>query len=64
MERHFKYGVELIHYDIVLNAVASYLTKILPDKLTPEDNAAWRRTLDVIKHVAVREYDKAGIKPK
>jgi hypothetical protein len=55
--------VELVHYDIVLGAVATYLETIL-DKLTAEDKAAWKRVLDVIKHIAVGEYEKAGIKPK
>lgn len=59
VERHFKYGVQLVHYDIVLGAIHTFLGTFMGGKCKAEDAAAWGRVLNVIKLVAKREYGKA-----
>jgi hemoglobin-like flavoprotein len=58
VERHLKYGVELVHYDIVLETMKSVLGTLLGTALTPDDAAAWSRVIDIIKVVA-RHFYKA-----
>jgi hemoglobin-like flavoprotein len=58
VERHLKYGVELVHYDIVLDTMKSVLGTVLGTAQTPEDAAAWSRVINIIKVVA-RHFYKA-----
>ncbi len=53
IERHFQYGVELVHYDVVLGAIAVFLGSLLGnEKLTAADREAWQKVLNIIKLVA------------
>ena len=58
MQRYSKYGVELVHYDIMLNGMASFVSSMMPEgrTLTPQDLAAWKRVLGLIKAAAKRGY--------
>jgi hemoglobin-like flavoprotein len=56
VERHLKYGVELVHYDIVLDTMKGVLSTVLGTALTPDDAAAWSRVINIIKVVAQQFY--------
>ncbi|KAI3435713.1 hypothetical protein D9Q98_001771 [Chlorella vulgaris] len=57
IERHVKYGVVLMHYDVVLGTIAAFVQSVLPKKrLEVEELAAWNRVLGVIKTAAEAFY--------
>lgn len=58
IERHFKYGVELKHYEVVLSAVESNISKFLTGKDSEETRAAWKRVFGLVAVVATNCYEK------
>ncbi|KAL4440247.1 hypothetical protein ABPG75_003248 [Micractinium tetrahymenae] len=56
VERHFKYGVELVHYDIVLQTMAAFIESLLPVRFEAGQRAAWSRFMGAVKAVAAQCY--------
>lgn len=60
VERHSAYGVELVHYDIVLDVLLAHLAKWehQGERLAPEVCAAWGKVFGAIKEMAKDAYDR------